>query len=243
MVKTLIAVTSYNEVFYDDGAKTGLFVSEALHPFSVFKENNFDVDFVSETGTVGYDEHSLSPDFLNGNDAAVFNDKNSDFNVSISNIKKSSDVNADDYQIIYFAGGHGTVYDFPQATGLHNIAQQIWKSNNVVAAVCHGPAIFDGLNDPENPSKLLVEGKTITGFTNVGEEIMSVVETLKKKNLGSIENLSTRLGAKFSPPSGPFDEHSIAEGKLVTGANPASASSTAVKAIRHCLPNRRLAYI
>ena len=232
MVKALIAVTSYNEVFYDDGAKTGLFVSEALHPFLVFKEHNYDVEFVSETGTVGYDEHSLSPDFLNGKDAEIFNDKNSDFNASISKIKKASDINGDDFEIIYFAGGHGTVYDFPQATGLHKITQQIWKSNGVVAAVCHGPAIFDGLNDPENPNKLLVEGKTITGFTNAGEEIMGVVETLKKKNLGSIENLSTRLGAKFSPPSAPFEEHSIAEGKLVTGANPASASSTAVKAIK-----------
>ncbi|CUM53529.1 unnamed protein product [Debaryomyces tyrocola] len=232
MVKALIAVTSYNDVFYDDGAKTGLFVSEALHPFLVFKEHNYDVEFVSETGTVGYDEHSLSPDFLNGKDAEVFNDKNSDFNISISKIKKASDINGDDYKIVYFAGGHGTVYDFPQATGLHKIAQQIWKSNGVVAAVCHGPAIFDGLNDPENPNKLLVEGKTITGFTNAGEEIMGVVETLKKKNLGSIENLSTRLGAKFSPPSAPFEEHSIAQGRLVTGANPASASSTAVKAIK-----------
>lgn len=231
MVKALIAVTSYNEVFYDDGAKTGLFFSEALHPFLVFKEHNYDVEFVSETGIVGYDEHSLIPDFLNGKEAEVFNDKNSDYSVSISKIKKASDVNGDDYKIIYFAGGHGTVYDFPQATGLHKIAQQIWKANGVVAAVCHGPAIFDGLNDPENPNKLLVEGKTITGFTNAGEEIMGVVETLKKKNLGSIENLSTRLGAKFSPPPAPFEEHSIAEGRLVTGANPASASSTAIKAI------------
>lgn len=231
MVKVLIAVTSYNEIFYNDGAKTGLFVSEALHPFLVFREKNYDVDFVSETGTVGYDEHSLSVDFLNGNDATIFNDKNSEFNISISKIKKASDVNPDDYQIVYFAGGHGTVYDFPQAAGLHKVTQQIWKSNGVVAAVCHGPAIFDGLKDPENPNKLLVDGKTITGFTNSGEEIMGVVETLEKKNLGSIENLSTKLGAKFSPPSAAFDDHSIVDGRLVTGANPASATSTAVKAI------------
>lgn len=231
MVKALIAITSYNEEFYDDGAKTGLFLSEGLHPFLVFKDKNYDVDFVSETGTFGYDEHSLSPDFLQGNDATIYNDKNSDFNVSISNIKKASDVNAEDYQIIYFAGGHGTVYDFPQASGLHKIAQQIWKSNGVVSAVCHGPAIFDGLVDPSNPSKLIVEGKTITGFTNSGEEIMGVVDTLKKKNLGSIEDLAKKLGANFSPPPAPFDEHSIADGKIVTGANPASATSTAVKAV------------
>lgn len=61
--KVLLALTSYNGDFYEDGAKTGVFVVEAMHPFNLFTEKGFEVDFVSETGKYGWDEHSLIPDF------------------------------------------------------------------------------------------------------------------------------------------------------------------------------------
>lgn len=231
MVKALIAVTSHHDTFYENGSKTGVFVSEALHPFLVFKENNIESDFVSENGTFGYDVNSLDPMFLNGKDLDVFNNKSSDFNVSISNMKKASQINPDEYQIIFFPGGHGTAFDFPQAEGLHKVAQNIWKNNGIIAAVSHGSNIFDGLYDPENPSKLLVESKTITGFTHEGEEIIGVYRTLKKDHLGSIEELCKRLGANFSRPDAPFEEHVVTDGRIITGSNPASAVSTALKAV------------
>ena len=231
MVKALIAVTSHHDKFYDNGSKTGVLASEALHPYLIFKENNIKSDFVSENGTFGYDVNSLDPMFLNGKDLDVFNNKNSDFNISISNMKKASEINPGEYQIIFFAGGHGTVFDFPQANGLHRIAQSIWEKNGVIAAVSHGSNIFDGLYDPETPSKLLVENKTITGFTHEGEEIIGVDRTLKRDHLGSIEELCKRLGANFSRPEAPFEEHVVSDGRIITGSNPASAVSTAVKVI------------
>lgn len=231
MVKALIAITSHQDAFYEDGCKTGVFVSEALHPFLVFKEHNIEADFISEDGTFGYDENSLDPMFLKGKDLEIFNDRGSDFNIAIHNIKKASQIKPDDYQIIFFPGGHGTAFDFPGAKGLHKIAQSIWKNNGVIAAVSHGSIIFDGLYDPENPSKLLVEGKTITGFTHEGEEIIGVDRTLKKDHLGSIEDLCKKLGANFSRPEAPFEEHVVADGKIVTGSNPASAVLATKKAI------------
>jgi len=58
--KVLLAITSYNGVFYDDGKKTGLFYGEALHPYEEFKKAGFEVDLATETGTFGIDEHSVS---------------------------------------------------------------------------------------------------------------------------------------------------------------------------------------
>lgn len=231
MVKALIAVSSYHDVFYENGSKTGVFISEALHPFLVFKEKNIQADFVSETGSFGYDTNSLDPMFLKGKDVVIFNNKSSDFNISIANIKKASQVNPNEYQIIFFAGGHGTAFDFPLAKGLHKIAQHIWKNNGVIAAVSHGSIIFDGLYDPENGSQLLAKGKTITGFTHEGEEIIGVDKTLKKDHLGSVEVLCKKIGANFSPPDAPFEEHVVTDGRLVTGSNPASAVSTASLAV------------
>lgn len=63
-LRALISITSYNGVFYDGGKRTGLYWSEALHPFNVFRDAGIDVEVASETGTMGYDEHSLEGDAL-----------------------------------------------------------------------------------------------------------------------------------------------------------------------------------
>ena len=231
MPKVVIAVTSYNKQFYQDGKKTGLFAVEAIHPFETFKAHGYDVEFVSETGTFGYDEHSLGEDALNGDDLAIYTNKNSDYSIGLKNIKKPSEINADEYDIFFASAGHGTLFDYPHADGLHKIAQTIWKNGGVVSAVCHGPAIFDNLIDP-NTGKPLIEGKTITGFTDAGETVLQVDSLMKDLGLESIEDIAKKLGAHYSAPSGPWDDYSIADGKLVTGVNPQSAASTAKKAIQ-----------
>lgn len=42
------------------------------HPYQVLIKNGLDVDFVPETGTFGWDENSLAPNFLSGDDKAVY---------------------------------------------------------------------------------------------------------------------------------------------------------------------------
>mmetsp|Transcript_4301 Transcript_4301/g.4263 ORF Transcript_4301/g.4263 Transcript_4301/m.4263 type:complete len:242 (+) Transcript_4301:591-1316(+) len=228
--KILLAISSYNEVFYQDGAKTGLFLVEALHPFEVFKDNGYEVDFVSETGSFGFDEHSLTPQFLAGKDLEVYKDSQSDFNQHLKNMKKASEVNADDYGIFFASAGHATLFDYPKAKGLQSLAQAIWAKGGVVAAVCHGGAIFDGLNDPAT-GRPLIEGKSITGFTDIGEVMLKVDGLMKENNLLSIEDLAKKYGAKYLAPIGPWDDYTVADGKLITGVNPASAGSTAKRSL------------
>lgn len=228
--KVLVAVTSYNKIFYKDGKKTGLFLVEALHPFNVFKENGYDVDFVSETGTYGFDDHSLGPDFLNGKDLEVFNDAKSDFNVHLKNIKKASEVNADDYGIFFASAGHGTLFDYPQAKVLQSLGENIWSNGGVLAAVCHGGAIFDGMVDKAN-GKPLLQGKSITGFTDIGEAILGVDGIMKENELQSIEEMTKKYDGKYLAPIGPWDDYSVSDGKLITGVNPASAISTAKRSL------------
>lgn len=228
--KVLIAVTSYNDTFYSDGTKTGIFVIEALHPFNTYREKGFDVDFISENGKFGWDEHSIVHDFLNGQDKIDFENKDSDFHKALREIKTPKNVNPKDYSIFFASAGHGTLFDYPVAKGLQNIASQIYKNGGVVAAVCHGPAIFDGMIDLDT-SKPLIEGKSITGFTDIGEVILSVDTIMKEKNLLSIEDIAKKYGAKYLSPIGPWDDYSVTDGRVVTGVNPASAHSTAIRSI------------
>ncbi|CDO93430.1 unnamed protein product [Kluyveromyces dobzhanskii CBS 2104] len=231
MVKALIALTSYNEKFYPDGAKTGVFSIEALHPFNYYKSEGYEVDFVSENGKFGFDEHSLIPDFLSGQDKVDFEDKNSAFNKALARIKSASEVDSSEYQIFFAAGGYGTLFDYPKATGLQKIASQIYAKNGVVAAVCNGPTIFDGLSDETNGNPL-IQDKDITGFTEIGADMLGVSTIMRDANVVSVEHIARKHNAKYIAPIGPWDDFCIADGRVVTGVNPASSTSTAKRTVQ-----------
>lgn len=74
----VIAITSATAPLHD-GNPTGLFISEALHPYQVLTKAGFEVDLVSEKGTYVEDWLSLQESFLNGDDKKEYEDKNSDF--------------------------------------------------------------------------------------------------------------------------------------------------------------------
>lgn len=230
MSKVLLAITSYNQPFYEDGAKTGLFASEAIHPFEAFKAKGFDVDFVSETGEFGYDEHSLAENFLDGDIKDIYENKKSEYNINLKQLKKASDINPAEYGIFFAAGGHGTCFDFPEAKGLVKAAESIYAQGGVVSAVCHGPLIFNSMKDPKT-GKPLIENKTVTGFTDEGEKEMKLETIIASQKLLTVESMSKDLGANYKGPQGNWDDFSLSDGRIVTGVNPFSAISTAQKAI------------
>jgi putative intracellular protease/amidase len=91
--KGLISISSFNGPIYPGGHKTGLFFTEALHPFEVLTAAGFEVDLASETGTFGLDEVSLTDPFLSGSDKAILNNPKHPFNVKLnSQLKKASEL-------------------------------------------------------------------------------------------------------------------------------------------------------
>src|SRR6516225_4797574 len=67
--KALISISSYYGVIYPDGTKSGLFFTEALHPFEVLTQARFEVDLASETGTFGLAAASHPADRVAGSRA------------------------------------------------------------------------------------------------------------------------------------------------------------------------------
>ncbi|CEP14104.1 hypothetical protein [Parasitella parasitica] len=228
--KALIAITSYNEPFYADGKKTGLFYTEALHPYEALVENEFEVDLASETGKYGMDEHSTEKQFLDDHDEKVYNDPNHPFNVLLSkHLRRASDLNPKDYGLFFASAGHASLYDYPSARGLQSIAEDIYERGGIVSAVCHGPAILPGIKGKDGES--IIKGKTVTGFTTEGEVVLDILEKIKDDKVPTIEDAAASVGAKYIAPKQPFDDFSQTDGRVVTGANPASARSTADAAI------------
>lgn len=229
-MKALIAVTSYNDSFYPDGKKTGVYFTEAYHPFVAFYAAGFDIQFVSEDGTFGYDENSLDPKNASEKELSDLQDPNSPFSKTAAKVVTADKVNGKEYGIIYFAGGHGTVHDFTDAPLLGKLATDVYFNNGILAAVCHGPAIFNNLKGPDG--KPLLAGRTITGFHDQGETDMGLDEILKQRSLPTIRQISENIGANYQAPPTPWEDFSLSDQRIVTGANPASATSVAIKAIK-----------
>ncbi|CAJ0542699.1 Ff.00g002090.m01.CDS01 [Fusarium sp. VM40] len=228
--RALISITSATATLFNGKETTGLFISEALHPYNVLVAAGFEVDLASETGTYTPDWLSQQPDFLKGDDLAIWNDTNSDFRKKLDNMPKASEVDGSKYGLFYASAGHAALIDYPTATSLQKIAAQIWGNGGVVSSVCHGPAIFANLIDPTT-NEPLIKGKRITGFTTEAENDMKIMNELRSWGSEMVEEVAARLGATYERSSGVWDDFHVVDGRLVTGQNPASAASTAKAAV------------
>lgn len=230
--KVALLITSYYGPFYEDGAKTGTFYSEVLHPFDVFHKAGFDVDIISENGKFGWDEHSLSPSFASEKELARSKDPSDPFAKALAGIKSATAVSAKDYGIIFAAGGHGTVFDFVgKVPHLYELASSVWANGGVVSAVCHGPALLPGVKD-KTTGDSIIKGKKVTGFPDNGEVVLKLTELLDREKLAYTAAVLEEAGATYINAEPPFDPKVITDGKLVTGANPASATPTAEAALK-----------
>ncbi|KAI5301667.1 hypothetical protein KEM56_001482 [Ascosphaera pollenicola] len=229
--KALLAISSAHPKFYSDGSHTGFWYTEALHPYDALAAAGFDVTVASENGDYAFDEHSLAPQMNSNEDIETLNDPEHPFNRKLHNqVFNASELTPTDFGVFFAAGGHGASYDFPHARALQNIAQSVYARGGPVAAVCHGPTIYEGIQS--NAGHPIIRGRTITGFPVEGESELKVIDQLRADNVISIEDVAKRAGATYEPPESTFAEKVVVDGQIVTGANPASARGTGQSAVK-----------
>jgi putative intracellular protease/amidase len=209
----LLVLTSHDDL---GGVRTtGYFVGEAAHPWKVFTDAGYAVDLVSIAGGVppedGRDEDdAVQVEFL-GDDAV---------RRQLENTKRLAEVSATDYDVVYFVGGHGAMWDFPTDPSVASVTRTIWENDGVVAAVCHGPAALVGVT--LGSGRPLVAGKEVAAFTDAEEAAVELTDAVPFLLQTRLEE----LGAKVQV--GPnFAENVVVDGRLVTGQNPQSAAGVA----------------
>ena len=213
--KILFVVTSHGKLG-DTGKTTGYFLSEVTHPWSVLS-TKYDIDVVSPLGgkppVDGFDlTDPINDKFWND---PLWQKK-------MSMTMTPDQVDPDLYDAIFYAGGHGAMWDFPDNKGLAEIAAKIYESGGYVSAVCHGPAGL--LNIKLNDGSLLIKERNITSFTNQ-EEILNGTQNIVPFML---QSALTEKGADFHADK-PWSDHVVVDGRVVTGQNPMSALSLGKK--------------
>jgi putative intracellular protease/amidase/alkylhydroperoxidase/carboxymuconolactone decarboxylase family protein YurZ len=211
--KALFVVTSCN-VKGAIGIPTGFNLSEVTHPLEKLEESGVVVDIASiKGGEAPLDGLEDLNDPINARYWA-----DADFRKAISHTLKLDDVKASDYDAIFFAGGHGTMWDFRDSPAVLKLVPEFYESGKIVSAVCHGPAAL--VNVKLSDGSYLIAGKNVAGFTN-GEE-----EEVQSTNVVPflLEDALIKNGANYKHAPNWNDNIAIDE-RLITGQNPQSAAS------------------
>jgi len=224
----LLVVTNHGELG-KTGKPTGFFLSEAAHPWEVFRKAGYPVEFASPKGGFA----PLDPTSFDLKDSAnrVFWEKFGSEEDGRKGVAKTLALSALDpakYSAIFFAGGHGAMWDFPDDAALQKVTASIYEQGGVVGAVCHGPAALVAIKLSDGTS--LVNNKKVAPFTNAEEEAAGLTAVMPFL----LEDRLKAAGA-LPVPAANFSENAVADGRLVTGQNPTSAKKTAellVEALR-----------
>lgn len=203
----------------DTGKTTGFYLGELTHPLEVFEKAGLPVELASINGGEPPVDGLELEDAVN---ARYWNNKA--FREKLSQTKKLSDLDPSNYAAVFFVGGHGTMWDFPDDAAVQRFARELFEAGSPVGAVCHGPAAL--VNVKLSDGTYLVAGKKVSCFTNNEEERVGLTKVVPFLLATKFEE----RGAKHLPAAD-FAEQVVVSGKLVTGQNPASAAGVADKMV------------
>jgi putative intracellular protease/amidase len=217
-MKVLMVLTSHDQLG-NTGRKTGFWLEELAAPYYVFKDSGVEITLASpKGGRPPLDPKSNEPNFRT--DLTLRFEKDTDANAQLDRTVRLDSVKQEDYDTVFYPGGHGPMWDLAEDKNSVKLLESMVAAGKTFAVVCHSTGALRHVRTPDG--KLLVEGKTVTGFTN-GEE--AAVELTKVVPF-LVEDEMLRLGATFSKVKD-WGVHTVLDGQLITGQNPASSGPAA----------------
>jgi putative intracellular protease/amidase len=235
--KRAAIVISNPAVSSSTGWPVGFWWSELTHPYYAFSEAGWEVDIYSpDGGRCRWDAMSDPEDQSQWQKEDVISrgyKHDPEFLALVANTMPVRDLDVDVYDALGVAGGQGPMFTFETATDLQQKFVEFYETGKVTSALCHGTAIlaFATLST----GAPLVQGKTITGFPNIEEDLADSM-TWEAGALPAgrhimpwrIEDALKQLGANYIQ-AGAFRSFAIRDGNLVTGQQNYSGADVAQK--------------
>ena len=207
----ILAVVTSADTMGASGKATGYELTELARAYYVFQTNGFEVDVASPMG--GKPAVIIDDEDMGAYDFAFLNDSIAQYKTSHTiPIEK---VIASDYEAVFFAGGKGAMFDFPENKHIQSIIQTLYETDKVVGAVCHGPAAL--VNVRLDNGRPLLENKNVSGFTN--EEELLLIPEAKTIFPFLLQDKLIAQGGRFEKGTMYLEQISH-DNNLVTGQNP-----------------------
>ncbi len=209
--RPVLCVVTSHPIKGDSGQPTGFYLAELTHPLTVLQDAGLRTELASiRGGQPPVDGFDLA-DAVN---ARFWKDPA--FRTALAGSRSVADVDPSRYAAVFFAGGHGTMWDFPDSAAAQEVAREIYEGGGVVSAVCHGPAAL--VNVRLGDGTYLVSGKRVACFTDEEEEEVEATKIVPFL----LASTMTARGALHQPKPN-WSANVVVDGRLVTGQNPASA--------------------
>lgn len=219
IIKILIIVTNVS-IYASGRYPTGLWLSELIHIYDAARLKGYSVSIASpDGGVVPVDPESLKMFTLDKVSKRYWNDTS--FRELLQHSRTLTDVENESFDLVYLAGGHGTMYDFPNNSILQNIIVKQYESNKLLAAICHG--VCGLINVKLGDGSYLVANKRVTSY-NWFEESLA---RRKKEVPFNLEDTLKKRGTYYSKAFIPMTSHVVVDGNLITGQNPFSSEEIA----------------
>lgn len=219
MAKILILSTAH-DAMGDTGKKTGVWYEELATPYYAFRDADHEVHVATLDGSpIPIDPNSDET----GEDAPASVTRfraDPQAQKVLEAPAKLDDFSAESVDAVYIPGGHGAMWDLVKSDALAAFLRDVWEGDKVVASVCHGPAAFVHFRDAAGEP--VVSGRKVAAFTNSEEDAVGLSDVVPFL----LETTLRDLGAKIDSVED-WQPHAVADGKLITGQNPASSGPAA----------------
>jgi putative intracellular protease/amidase len=217
-MKILMVLTSHDQLG-DTGKKTGFWLEELAAPYYTFVDAGAEVVLASPAGgQPPLDPKSNEPDAQTETTKRFEADEVA--MQALANTHKLSEVLNQDFDAVFYPGGHGPLWDLAKDQNSISLIEQTLQADKPVALVCHAPGVLREVKDAEGRS--IVEGKTVTGFTNTEENGVGLTDIVPFL----VEDMLKEKGGKYSKTED-WQVYVQQDGLLITGQNPASSAATA----------------
>lgn len=222
-MKILFVITSH-DTLGDTGKKTGFWVEEFANPYYTLLDKGATIIIATpKGGAAPIDPSSDSPDAAT-EDTARFN-KDAEAKAKIANTNILSDINPDDFDAVFYPGGHGPLWDLSNDATSIALIEKFNSQEKPVAFVCHAPAALKGVKNTDGTP--LVKGKKVTSFTNTEEAAVGLTDIVPFL----VEDMLKENGGIYSKKED-WAAYAIQDGNLITGQNPASSKLVAEKLVK-----------
>lgn len=218
----IVMVLTSHDKLGDTGKKTGFWLEEFAAPYYVFKDAGAEITLASpKGGQPPLDPKSDEPDFQTEATKRFKQDKGAQN--ALANTVKLSHVSAEHFDAIFYPGGHGPLWDLAKDKDSIALTETMYAAGKPVALICHAPGALRRVRAPDGPP--LVQGKSVTGFTNTEEAAVGLTGVVPFL----VENSLKENGGNYSKAED-WKPYVVSDDNLITGQNPAS-SEAAAKAV------------